>query len=91
MLVTTIHSDGLSSDDEPVEMKIERGWSWYWHSLPSLTPERVARSAYFGFMLGRRVIVPGIFNNAMFVALRLLPHVLTVPIVSWLLRRDPKI
>jgi len=34
--------------------------------------------------------VPGIFNNAMFVALRLLPHVLTVPIVSWLLRRNPK-
>ena len=64
--------------------------SFYRLLLPSLTPERVARSAYFGFMLGRRVIVPGIFNNAMFVALRLLPHVLTVPIVSWLLRRNPK-
>ena len=50
--------------------------SFYRLLLPSLTPERVARSAYFGFMLGRRVIVPGIFNNAMFVALRLLPHVL---------------
>jgi uncharacterized protein len=58
--------------------------------LPSLTPARVARSAYFGFMLGRRVIVPGIFNTAMFIALRLLPHVLTVPIVSLLLKRAPK-
>lgn len=64
--------------------------SFYRLLLPSLTPERVARSAYLGFLMGRRVIVPGIFNNAMFVALRFLPHVLTVPIVSWLLRRDPK-
>lgn len=59
--------------------------------LPSLTPERVARSAYLGFIMGRRVIVPGILNNVMFVALRLLPHFLTVPIVSWLLRRDENV
>jgi short-subunit dehydrogenase len=58
--------------------------------LPSLTPERVARSAYLGFIMGRRVVVPGIVNNALFVALRLFPHVFTVPIVAWLLKRIPK-
>ena len=31
--------------------------------LPSMTPDRVARSAYRGFMFGQRVIVPGIFNT----------------------------
>jgi short-subunit dehydrogenase len=55
--------------------------------LPSMTPERVARSAYRGFIFGQRVIVPGIFNTLMFVILRLLPHTLTVPFVYWLLRR----
>jgi short-subunit dehydrogenase len=55
--------------------------------LPSLTPEATARSAYRGFMLGRRVIVPGLLNNVLFLTLKLLPHALTVPIVSLLLRR----
>jgi short-subunit dehydrogenase len=64
--------------------------SLYQLLLPSLTPEHVARNAYQGFIYGRRVVVPGIFNNAMFIALRLLPHFGTVPIVSWLLKRDAK-
>lgn len=55
--------------------------------LPSATPRQVARSAYRGFMFGQRVIVPGLLNKAFFLALKLLPHTLTVPIVNWLLRR----
>jgi hypothetical protein len=55
--------------------------------FPSMTPDRVARSAYRGFMFGQRVIVPGIFNKLTYIALRVLPHPLTVPIVYWLLRR----
>jgi hypothetical protein len=59
----------------------------YRRLLPAMTPERIARSAFRGFMLGRRVIVPGVFNTALAWLVRVLPHPLTVPIVAWLL--DP--
>jgi uncharacterized protein len=55
--------------------------------LPSMSPDKVARSAYRGFMFGNRIIVPGISNIFFLVALKLLPHALTVPFVYWLLRR----
>lgn len=55
--------------------------------LPAMTADRVARSAYRGFMFGNRVIVPGISNIFFFLALKVLPHTLTVPFVYWLLRR----
>jgi short-subunit dehydrogenase len=55
--------------------------------LPSMSPERVAKSAYRGFIFGQRVIVPGVVNAVMFVVLRFLPHALTVPFVYWLLKR----
>ena len=75
----------------PVETKFHEDMgaegSLYRILFPSLAPERVARSAYRGFMLGRHVIVPGLFNNALFLTLKLLPHALTVPVVSLLLRR----
>ena len=54
--------------------------------LPSLSPERVAASAYRGFIFGQRVIVPHLFNRAMQIALKILPHPLTVPRVAWLLK-----
>lgn len=54
--------------------------------LPSLSPERVAASAYRGFIFGQRVIVPHLFNRAMQIALKILPHPLTVPLVAWLLK-----
>jgi short-subunit dehydrogenase len=56
--------------------------------LPSMTPDRVARGAYRGFMFGQRVIVPGLFNTAAVLALKVLPHVVTVPIVYGLLKRN---
>jgi len=55
--------------------------------LPSMSADRVARSAYRGFMFGNRVIVPGISNIFFYLAVKLLPHALTVPLVYWLLRR----
>lgn len=59
--------------------------AFYRAIVPSASPEAVARSAYRGFMLGRRVIVPGILGTASALALRLLPHALSVPMVGRLL------
>lgn len=56
--------------------------------LPSMTPDRVARTAYRGFMFGQRVIVPGIFNTAAVIALKVLPHIITVPIMYGFLKRN---
>ena len=53
--------------------------------LPSLSAEAVARSAYRGFMLGRTVVVPGLLPTIAAVSVKLLPHLLTVPIVGALL------
>jgi hypothetical protein len=52
-----------------------------------MTPGKVAASAYRGFMFGNRVIVPGISNLFFYIALKVLPHPLSVPIMYWLLRR----
>ncbi|MDX2308685.1 MAG: SDR family NAD(P)-dependent oxidoreductase [Hyphomicrobium sp.] len=49
------------------------------------SPEAVARIALLGYKLGLRVIPTGPFGAAMIVALRVLPHRLSVPIVKWLL------
>ncbi len=67
------------------EMGAER--SLYRLALPSMSAKRVARSAYRGFLFGNRVIIPGISNLFFFIALRVLPHTLTVPLIYWLLRR----
>ncbi len=53
--------------------------------VPSLTPDAVARSAYRGFLLGRTVIVPGVLPTFGALAVKLLPHMLTVPLVGRLL------
>ncbi|MGE0056121.1 MAG: SDR family NAD(P)-dependent oxidoreductase [Hyphomicrobium sp.] len=54
--------------------------------LPALSPERAARAGYNGFAFGKRVIVPGLFNKVMYVAVRMLPHPVTMPFVKFLLR-----
>jgi short-subunit dehydrogenase len=76
---------GPVSTDFHKDMGADR--SPYRWIVPAMSPRRVARSAYFGFMIGRRVIVPGLFNAAFYLTLRVLPHTLTVPIVHWLLWR----
>jgi len=60
--------------------------SLYRTLLPSHAPDAVARSAYRGFMLGRRIVAPGPLDSAAYLALRFVPHVVTVPLMKLLLR-----
>ena len=53
--------------------------------VPS-SPESVARGGYLGFALGLRVVVPGILNPFLALALRFLPHRIVIPIIGWLLK-----
>jgi hypothetical protein len=53
--------------------------------VPAQTTEAVAGSAYRGFMMGRTVIVPGVLPTASALALKLLPHAVSVPLVAGLL------
>lgn len=53
--------------------------------VPAISAERVARSAYYGFLLGRRVVVPGILPSLSALAVKLLPHTISVPLVGTLL------
>jgi short-subunit dehydrogenase len=57
--------------------------------IPSASPESVARAAYRGYVLGRRVIVPGFFATLCGLAARVVPHPLLVPIVAGLLYPGP--
>ena len=54
--------------------------------VPAMRPEAIAASAYRGYRLGRTVIVPGVLATAGWIAVRFLPHAITVPIVEQLLR-----
>ena len=59
--------------------------SFYRQLLFALNPERVANSAYRGYVLGFRVVVPGLLSKLMWPALRVLPHRLLLPLIGWLL------
>lgn len=52
--------------------------------VPAMSAEGVARAAYTGFALGRRVVRPGL-AGPLGVLVGTLPHAITVPIVGWLL------
>lgn len=58
--------------------------------IPALSPEAVAASAYRGFMLGRRKIAPGIVATMCALALKLLPNVVSVPLMGLLLYRPAR-
>ncbi len=60
--------------------------AWYRRLLPPLEPATVAWWAERGFSLGARVIVPGLINMLMALALRVVPHRILVPLTGWLLR-----
>lgn len=53
--------------------------------MPALGTRQVARTAVRGFLLGRRVVYPGLIAPVAAVAVRVLPHAITVPVVAWLL------
>jgi short-subunit dehydrogenase len=57
--------------------------------VPAQTADQVARSAYRGYALGRRVVVPGVLPTLAALGVKLLPHALTVPLVSALLAVEP--
>ena len=75
---------GPVSTDFHRRMGSER--SFYRYLVPPASPDRVAAAAYRGFAFGWRVIIPGIFNPALAVALRILPHRIGAAIVGWLLK-----
>ncbi len=74
----------------PVETTFHRAMgaegALYRAILPAMRAEAVARSAYLGYRLGRTVIVPGVLPPLAALALKLLPHAVSVPLVGALLR-----
>jgi uncharacterized protein len=58
----------------------------YRRLLPALSPQRAARSAVFHYLLGRRVIAPGLLPKVGAVCVSILPHFITAAMVAVLLR-----
>jgi hypothetical protein len=52
-----------------------------------MTPDRVARIVYSGFMGRRTVIVPGLIASLNSFAVRYIPHVILVPFIGWFLKQ----
>lgn len=65
------------------KMNAER--SLYRLFVPPLSADHVARSAVRGFVLGRRVVVPGVTNTVLYYLSRVMPHTVLLPIMAWLL------
>ena len=64
-----------------------RAWNAYYRLLlPAASADSVARAGYLGFTLGLRVVVPGLLNPFLAIAMRILPHRMVIPIVGWLLQ-----
>jgi hypothetical protein len=59
--------------------------SFYRQLIVPLSPEGTARAAYRGYLLGCRLVVPGVMNKFLALALRILPHRLLMPLIGWLL------
>ena len=61
----------------------------YRHILPAMAPDQVARSARRGYEYGYGIIIPGVFGNLTALAVRLLPAMLTIPVIAILLKPRP--
>ena len=61
-------------------------FSFYRQLILPLSPEGTANAAYRGYVLGCHLVVPGLINKVLALALRILPHTLLLPFVRWLLR-----
>ncbi len=59
--------------------------SMYRWMIPAMSADAVARGIHRQFALGRRVIMPGLFAPFFAGALKLIPHPISVPLMSWLL------
>ncbi len=71
--------------DTRFHSKMDADNSLYRWLIPPLGAEHVADSALRGFVYGRRLVVPGIWNWLLFIGSRLMPNALLVPLMSWLL------
>jgi len=73
----------------PVETTFHRAMradsALYRSVVPSMSAEAVAHSSYRGYRIGRTVIVPGVLPTLNALALKFLPHALSVPLVGLLL------
>lgn len=58
----------------------------YLRLMPVPSAEMVARKIERRFRLGQRVIIPGLMPTALMLAVRVLPHRLTMPIIAFLLK-----
>jgi hypothetical protein len=58
----------------------------FYRYLEPATARSVARAGYLGYLLGLRVVVPGVLSPILALFLRVMPHRITVPIVGWLLK-----
>lgn len=60
--------------------------AFYLRLLPVADPEGIAWAGYRGFLLGWRIVVPGVFNPFLALAMRIVPHRIVIPIIGWLLK-----
>ena len=61
--------------------------SFYRQLVLALSADQTARAAYRGYVLGYRLVVPGVTAKLLQIALWIIPHALLLPIIGWLLRR----
>ena len=61
-------------------------FSFYRQLILPLSAQATANAAYRGYVLGCRLVVPGIMNKLLAIALKIIPHALLMSIVGWLLR-----
>lgn len=61
--------------------------SFYLKFMGMVDPARVARAGYRGHMLGLTLVYPRLIDRTLALGMRVMPHFILVPIVSWLLRR----
>jgi short-subunit dehydrogenase len=61
-------------------------FSFYRQLILPLSAAGTASAGYRGYVLGSRLVVPGLMNKLLALSLKVLPHAILVPIVGWLLR-----
>jgi short-subunit dehydrogenase len=61
--------------------------SFYRQLVFALSAEQTARAAYRGYVLGFKLLVPGITGKLLQIALWIIPPALLLPFVGWLLHR----
>jgi short-subunit dehydrogenase len=54
--------------------------------VPPASAASVARAGYLGWLLGLRVVVPGLINPFLALALKIVPHRLMLPFIAFLLK-----